>query len=198
MTTVIEKQPEIWLIRHGETEWSRSGQHTSRTDLPLTPTGEACAKELGTRLAGVDFAAIYTSPALRVLDTCRLAGFSEATIEPNLREWDYGIYEGRTTAEIQQDIPGWSIWTSSIIKGESLEQVANRADALIQFLERRRGRIALFAHAHILRILAARWVQASPAFAQHLSLGTGSISVLGFEREQRTIVRWNCASVSTC
>lgn len=185
--------PEIWLIRHGETEWSLSGQHTSRTDIPLTAAGEASAKELRSRLKDVRFEAVYVSPAQRAIETCRLAGFeSTAMIDPNLREWDYGVYEGKTTAEIQKEIPGWSVWTSPLPEGESLDSVGGRADAVIHTATQHSGKVALFAHAHILRILAARWVGQAPGFGQHLSLGTGSMSVLGFEREQRTISRWNC------
>lgn len=190
--TTNQNRPELWLIRHGETEWSRSGQHTSRTDLPLTPAGEESAKELQKKLAGVEFSAVYVSPALRARETCRLAGLAEhAVVEPNLREWDYGVYEGRTTPDIQKELPGWSVWSFPIIDGESIEQVGARADAVIAAATQHFGKVALFAHAHILRILAARWVGSDPGFAKHLSLSTGSVSVLGYERDQRTIVRWS-------
>jgi broad specificity phosphatase PhoE len=184
---------EIWLIRHGETAWSRSGQHTSRTDIPLTPAGEASAHALRERLKGIQFGGVLTSPSLRALDTCRLAGFAwQARIEPNLSEWNYGIYEGKRTAEIQSETPGWSVWTAPIPDGESLDQVAARANQVIETATGIGGRVALFAHAHILRILATCWIGNVPSLAQNLILSTGSISVLGYERSTRAITRWNC------
>src|SRR5205807_4850529 len=154
---------ELWLIRHGETEWSASGKHTSRTDMPLTARGRQRAEVLGNYLVGFHFAAVFRSPMGRARETCEIAGFgSRAIVDDDLKEWDYGIYEGRTTSEIQQEIPGWSVWKDPIVGGESLEQVGQRADAMIaRSLEAAAAnasagstpRVALFGHAHILRIL---------------------------------------------
>lgn len=184
---------ELWLIRHGETEWSRGGQHTSRTDLPLTTEGEQSAVRLRQRLATIEFSRVLCSPALRARETCRLTGLeAAATVDPRLKEWDYGIYEGKTTAEIQKSIPDWSVWHSPIVGGESLAEVGARAEALLEEISEEEGHIVLFAHAHILRIIAACWIGSTPVFARHLSLSTGSISILGYEREVRAILRWSC------
>jgi broad specificity phosphatase PhoE len=191
---------ELWLIRHGETEWSASGKHTSRTDLPLTELGRERAAKLGKYLAGTKFAAVLRSPMLRAKQTCEIAGFgAEAVVVDDLREWDYGVYEGRTSAEIQAEIPGWSVWTSPITGGETVEHVGERADRVIATALAEAGvaganecaRVALFAHAHILRILAARWVGLEARGGSLFALGTGSVSVLGWERETRVIQRWN-------
>ena len=140
---------ELWLIRHGETEWSLSGAHTGRTDIPLTANGRSQAEALGRRLAGDAFAAVLSSPLARALDTCRLAGFSDrAQIDPDLREWDYGDYEGRTTAEIRAARPGWSLWTDGVPGGESIARVAARADAVIARVSEVEGAAALFSHGH--------------------------------------------------
>ena len=187
-------QTQLWLIRHGETEWSASGRHTSRTDVPLTAQGRARAEKLRAPLSAVQFAAVYRSPMDRARETCEIAGYgSVAQVDDNLREWDYGIYEGRTTRDIQAEIPNWSVWTSPIIDGESLDHVASRADAVIAraLTTAPTGNIALFAHAHILRILAARWITLDPSVGAHLALSTGSISVLGWERETPVIAHWN-------
>ena len=192
--------PQLWLIRHGETEWSASGKHTSRTDVALTEKGIERAAELGSFLAGTPFCAVFRSPMRRARETCELAGFGpSAVVEDDLREWDYGVYEGRTTREIQQEIPGWSVWTHAIEGGESLEQVGARADRVIAAaLEAADERstngpcnVALFGHAHILRIVAARWVGLPPGGGALLALSTGSVSVLGWERERRVIQQWN-------
>ncbi|MBI3473091.1 MAG: histidine phosphatase family protein [Candidatus Solibacter usitatus] len=183
---------ELWLIRHGETEWSRSGAHTGRTDVPLTPEGEEHARVLGSRLSGRRFALVLSSPLRRALDTSRLAGFGDAVrIAGELREWDYGEYEGRTTADIRKETPGWSIWTGGAPGGETVEQVAGRARRVIEQAAGAGGDVALFGHGHLLRVLAACWMGLEPAAGRLLALGTGSISVLGYERETRVIVRWN-------
>lgn len=188
---------ELWLIRHGETEWSLSGAHTSRTDIPLTDHGRQRARELGEFLRGTKFAAVFTSPMQRARETCALAGFGDqAQIEEGLREWDYGIFEGKTTKEIRVGHPGWSVWKDEITEGETVERVGERADAVIaRALAMRSGagtsKVALFAHAHILRILAARWIGLPANGGQLLALGTGSLSVLGWERETRVIEHWN-------
>ena len=206
---------ELWLVRHGETEWSAEGRHTGRTDLPLTERGRQRAATLGKYLAGTKFAAVLCSPLQRARETCEIAGFgAQAVVDDNLSEWDYGVYEGRTTQEIQTEIPGWNVWKNPIVGGETVEHVGERADAVIAHAlvaaggptsqNRDVGRpdtvadagngvakVALFAHAHILRILAARWVGLEARGGALLVLETGSLSVLGWERETRVILRWN-------
>lgn len=183
---------EIWLIRHGETEWSKSGQHTGRTDIALTENGRKQAEALRPVLAGQHFDQVLSSPLGRAMETCRLAGLGDqAQPEPLLLEWDYGIYEGRTTPDIRKDVPDWKIWNSPIPQGESLEQIQERARTLVARLEQASGRIALFAHGHILRVLAGVWIGDSARLGAHLLLGTATVSVLGYEREERAIVRWN-------
>jgi broad specificity phosphatase PhoE len=190
---------ELWLVRHGETEWSAEGKHTSRTDVALTELGRERAAVLGKYLAGVKFCAVLRSPMGRARETCAIAGFgARAVVDDGLREWDYGVYEGRMTAEIQKEIPGWSVWKDAVIGGESLEQVGARADGVIERAlglawnaEADARRVLLFGHAHILRILAARWIGLAPVGGSLLVLGTGSVSVLGWERETRVVQRWN-------
>ncbi len=186
---------ELWLIRHGETEWSLSRKHTGRTDIGLTERGRTRAVELREYLAGKKFAAVLTSPLKRARETCEIAGFGNvAKVDNGLREWDYGVHEGRTTEEIRSEMPGWSVWTNEIPEGETLEQVGERADGVIDRALAAAGggeRVALFAHAHILRILAARWVGLEAREGRLFVLGTGSVSVLGWEREARVIQAWN-------
>lgn len=185
-------QPEIWLIRHGETEWSLSGQHTGRTDLPLTAAGERQAEGIGRYLAGRPFALVLTSPLQRARETCRLAGYSAvAQVEPDLCEWDYGAYEGRTSGQIQETVPGWTIWTSPVPKGETIEQVAARATRVIERSAQAGGNVALFAHGHVLRILTACWLGQPPDAGKFYALGTASVSILGYEHETRVISAWN-------
>ena len=187
---------ELWLMRHGETEWSVDGRHTSRTDIPLTAHGRLRAKELGEYLTGTKFAAVLRSPMLRAKETCEIAGFGDvAVVDDGLKEWDYGVYEGRTTKEVQAEIPGWSVWKDPIIGGETLAQVGARADGVIaRALAAARdtdgAKVALFAHAHILRILAARWIGLEARGGELFALGTGSVSALGWERETRVVERW--------
>ena len=188
---------ELWLIRHGETEWSRSGAHTSRTDLPLTEEGREKAAGLARILAGRRFALVLTSPLARASETCRLAGFgSAAQVEPNLREWDYGDYEGRTTPQIQKDAPGWSLWVDGVPNGETVGQVASRAEAVIARALAADGDVALFAHGHILRILTACWLGLPPNAGRLFALGTASVSTLGYERTTRVITRWNLTALA--
>jgi broad specificity phosphatase PhoE len=186
---------ELWLIRHGETEWSLSGAHTSRTDIALTDHGRKRAEELREFLNGRRFAAVLTSPMQRARETCAIAGYGDvAVVEDGLKEWDYGVYEGKTTKEIRVDHPGWSVWKDEIVGGETVEHVGERADAVIAkalTAAGGAGRVALFAHAHILRILAARWIGLPATGGSVLALGTGSVSVLGSERETRVIQSWN-------
>ena len=184
--------PQIHLVRHGETAWSLSGQHTGRTDIPLTPAGEAAARGVADRLKGLSFSAVWSSPSQRAYNTSVLAGFgAESVRKDDLQEWDYGAYEGRTTQEIQRETPGWSVWTSPMIDGETINQVAERANRVIARAAARGGHVALFAHGHILRILAACWIQMPPVTGSRLALGTGTVSVLGYEHETRVISEWN-------
>jgi len=188
---------ELWLIRHGETEWSRSGAHTGRTDIPLTEQGRANAMALGRVLGARQFALVLTSPLARARETCRLAGFGDAAqVETDLREWDYGDYEGRSTPEIRRQAPGWSLWTSGVPNGETVQQVGARADRVIARAAAVEGDVALFAHGHILRILAARWLGLMPDGGRLFAMGTASVNSLGYERETRVITRWNWQTVS--
>ena len=180
----------LWLIRHGETEWTLSGAHTSRTDLPLTPAGERRAEHLKRVLDGHRFGLVLSSPMRRALDTCRLAGY-EPDLTDDLREWDYGEYEGRTTAEIQKSDPDWTIWTGTPPGGESIAQVSARADRVIHRALSVEGDVALFGHGHMLRVLTARWLEQQPDRGRLYALSTGSVSVLGYERETRVMQLWN-------
>ncbi len=183
---------ELWLIRHGETEWSRSGQHTGRTDVPLTADGERQAARLGRRLGGRAFALVLTSPLARARETCRLAGYGAvARADADLLEWDYGAYEGRTTAQIREEAPGWTIWTGGVRAGESAEEVGARADRVIARCTGAAGHAALFAHGHVLRILAARWLGLPARAGRDFALDTASLSVLGHEHEHRVLRSWN-------
>jgi len=181
---------EIWLIRHGETEWTLSGAHTSRTDLALTEQGEARAVKLQDLLCGHVFAEVWSSPMRRAMRTAQLAGFAPKIAE-DLREWDYGAYEGLTTPEIQKTAPGWSIWTSTPEGGETAEQVQARAERVILRAQSAAGDVALFGHGHMFRVLAATWLAMEPQRGRSFALGTGTVSVLGHERETRVIRVWN-------
>ena len=190
--TPAERRPEIWLIRHGETEWSASGRHTGRTDIPLTKEGIRQGRALGRYLAGRSFALVLTSPLSRAADTCGLAGYgSMAQPSDDLLEWDYGQAEGRTTAELRKARPGWSVWDGGPPGGETVEQVGRRTDRVIARAVEASSDVALFAHAHVLRILAARWLGLPPGAGRLFILGPASVSVLGWEREVRVISRWN-------
>lgn len=192
MNPPSDENMKLWLIRHGETEWSLSGAHTSKTDIPLTERGKERAAKIRTYLAQRKFALVLTSPMQRARETCRIAGYADvAQIEENLREWDYGIFEGRTTADIRKDQPDWSIWDTPVPEGESVEHVAVRAQKVIDRALQAGGDVALFAHAHILRILAATWLGLEPRGGRLFALGTGSVSTLGYERENRVISTWN-------
>ena len=183
---------QLWLIRHGETAWSLSGAHTSRTDIPLTDRGRERARKIKDYLAGKSFSMVLTSPMQRARDTCRIAGLADAAqIDDDLNEWNYGAYEGRTTQEIQREIPDWSVWTSQIIDGETINQVAERANRVIARAAAKGGHVVLFAHGHILRILAACWIQMPPITGSRLALGTGTVSILGYEHQTRVISEWN-------
>lgn len=178
------------LVRHGETEWSASGKHTSTTDLPLTENGRDAARGLRERLAGREFSLVLASPRARAQDTARLAGF-DPEIEPDLVEIDYGDYEGVTTAEIREHRPGWSLWADGSPGGETLAQAGGRADRVLARALAADGDAAVFAHGHILRVLAARWIDLAPEGGARFALNTAAICELGFERETRVIRRWN-------
>lgn len=181
----------VVLVRHGRTAWSHSGRHTGRTDVPLDPTGAEQARRLGAALHGRTFAAILTSPLGRARDTARLAGLSPAEICADLAEWDYGDDEGRTTAEITATVPGWTVWSYPVPGGETLADVARRADAVIERVAAVDGDVALVAHGHLLRVLAARWCQLPPVEGRRLALDTATISELGHEHGVPCILRWN-------
>lgn len=187
----MDEENRVWLVRHGATEWSRSGRHTGTTDLPLLPDGEDDAKALRPRLSGAEFALVLTSPLQRARRTAELAGFADAEIDADLVEWEYGDYEGITTAEIRETVPGWTVWTHPIPGGETVEQVGDRLDRLIARVRAVDGDVLLVGHGHCLRALAARWVGLPAADGRLLALDTGTISVLGYERETAVVERWN-------
>ena len=182
---------ELWLVRHGDTEWTETGRHTSHTDVALTARGREQATSVGGVLDGRPFSVVLASPMTRSIDTCRLAGYGDhLEIDDDLKEWDYGEYEGRTTAEIRQERPGWTVWAGSP-GGESLEHAAGRARRVIERASSAGGDAALFSHGHFLRILGATWLSLPPEGGRLLSLGTASLSILGYEREARVIRGWN-------
>jgi broad specificity phosphatase PhoE len=179
-------------VRHGETAWSAGGKHTGRTDVPLTEKGKHQALALKEPLSEHAFALVLSSPLSRALDTCRLAGYGDSVqVDDNLREWDYGMYEGKSTADVRKGAPGWSIWEADVQGGENVEDVAARARAVIARAGKAGGDVALFAHAHVLRILAACWAGLPPRAGKHLSLSTASLAILGYEHEYRVIKLWN-------
>ena len=182
----------LFVIRHGQTEWSAVGRHTGRTDLPLTETGRRQAEALAKMIADHRFELVLTSPLQRARVTCELAGFGDqAEIEPDLAEWDYGEFEGLSTSEIRQRIPQWSIWTHPPEKGESLDDLAIRADRVIARVGEVDGDAALFGHSHALRVLTARWLRLAPVAGSGFILETAAIGVLGWDREFPAVVRWN-------
>ena len=183
---------DVYVIRHGATEWSRNGRHTGTTDLPLLPEGEAEAGKVAALIDGHPFALVLVSPLSRARRTCELAGFADhAEVTDDLVEWNYGDYEGITTAEIRQTVPGWSVWTGDIPNGETIEQVAGRADRVIAKARAVDGDVALFGHGHILRVLAARWCDLPPQEGKRFPLETATLSILGWEHEYATIRTWN-------
>jgi broad specificity phosphatase PhoE len=184
------QRPEVVLVRHGETEWSRARKHTGRSDISLTEHGRAQARHIAAAVASFPFVHVLTSPLSRARETAQLVAL-EAQIEPALMEWDYGRYEGLTTAEIRVTEPGWSVWTHPIEGGESIEDVAARVDGLVERILGFEGPIALVAHAHLLRILGARWLDLAAVEGRRFTLDTATISILGWERENRVIRRWN-------
>lgn len=191
MSEVAMSETELWVVRHGATEWSTAGRHTSITDLPLLPDGEETAVALGARLAEVDFRLVLTSPRRRARHTAELAGFADAEVTDDLAEWAYGDYEGLTTAQIREAVPGWTIWTGVSPGGETGAEVAARLDRVVARAREAGGRTLVFAHGHSLRVLAARWLGLPPEGGRLLRLDTATLSVLGFERETAVVLRWN-------
>jgi broad specificity phosphatase PhoE len=183
---------EIVLARHGETEWSRDLKHTSHTDIPLTARGRAEAEKLRPALAGRSFVRVKSSPLQRALDTCRLAGLGDhVELTEDLVEWDYGEYEGITTAETHRERPDWYLWRDGCPGGETADQVGRRVDRVIEEVGDLDGDVALFAHGHLLRVLAARWLGLGPEAGALLKLDTGTLSALGYERRTRVLTLWN-------
>lgn len=185
-------RPEAWLIRHGETEWSRSGKHTGRSDIPLTDLGREQARAVAACLEGEAFARVVSSPMSRALDTARLAGYADRVeVDPDLCEWNYGEYEGITTPDIRKTVAGWTVWTHPVPGGESADEVGRRVDRVIERIRTVEGNVAVFAHGHILRVLTARWLGLAATEGRHFALHTATVSILGWERENRVIERWN-------
>jgi probable phosphoglycerate mutase len=189
---VAENRPSITAIRHGDTAWSLDGRHTGWTDIPLVDSGRQQAALLGRRLAGRSFALVLSSPLSRAIDTCRLAGYGDvATTDPDLREWNYGDLEGLTSDQIRATYPGWTIWTGPVPGGESSVDVSRRADRVIAQALAADGDVAIFAHGHFLRVLAARWLELAADQGALFELATATLSRLGWERERRVIELWN-------
>jgi broad specificity phosphatase PhoE len=184
--------PEIYLVRHGETEWSRSGQHTGSTDIPLTENGRRDAERLGRHLAGRHFDLVLVSPMERARETARLAGYAdEAQVRDDLVEWDYGEYEGITTPDIRKERPGWFLWRDGALGGEDAAAVGARADRVVAELRDLGTDAIVFAHGHFLRVFTARWLDMDPAEGGKLALHTGTLSIVGYERELPAIWLWN-------
>jgi probable phosphoglycerate mutase len=189
--TTQERDDRVFLVRHGETEWSRSGRHTSVTDLPLTPEGERVAASLKERLAGESFDLVLTSPRQRARRTAELAGFPDAKVDDDLVEWNYGDYEGITTAEIRKTVPGWTVWDNPVPNGETPAQVATRLDRVNARLAAVPGDVLVFGHSHALRALTARWLELAVTEGRHFVLNTATVSTLGWERGSPAILHWN-------
>jgi broad specificity phosphatase PhoE len=188
----------VVIVRHGETEWSRDGRHTGRTDLPLTADGERQAEELATPLRAWQFALVLSSPLQRALETCRLAGYGvKAQMRPELVEWDYGRYEGLTSRQIAEQNPGWSLWRDGGPDGETPADVGRRVDRVIAEVRQVAGDVLIFAHGHVLRVLTARWLEEPPSGGRHYALQTATLSVLGYEHQNPVISRWNLPPTSS-
>ena len=190
--SISTNHPLLYVVRHGATEWSRSGQHTGRTDLPLLPEGEEQARATGSLLANIDFSLVLCSPLQRAQRTCELAGLLDrAVIDTDLQEWDYGDYEGVTTTTIRESVPGWTVWSGTCPNGETIEQVSKRADRVIERVRNESGNTIVFAHGHILRVLTARWCELDPVEGQRFILDPATLSILGWERETPAVRQWN-------
>jgi broad specificity phosphatase PhoE len=191
------ERPRIWLVRHGQTEWALLGRHTGRTDIPLTDIGREQARALGGRLASrtlegqPPFGRVLTSPRVRAGETAALAGYDGAEIEPELAEWDYGAFEGMLTSTIRETYPDWSIWTGPWPDGETADEVGRRADRVLDRVREAEGDVLLFSHGHLLRVLTARWIGLDASFGRLFNLSTGTLSVLGWDRENRVVETWN-------
>jgi broad specificity phosphatase PhoE len=182
---------ELWVIRHGETEWSRDGLHTSHTELELTANGEEVARRLAGRLEGVQFDVVLSSPRQRARRTAELAGFTDVQLDEDLTEWDYGQYEGLTTATIRETVPGWTVWSHPSPGGETAQEVSDRLDRVIARVREHGGRVLAFSHGHASRALAARWLDQPVQEGRLFKLDTATISVLAYERESPVVARWN-------
>lgn len=182
----------LWLVRHGETAWSKSGRHTGSNDIPLIEEGRLAAALVGRELSRSHFTAVFSSPLGRALETCRIAGFgAQVELLDVLREWNYGEFEGLTSAHIRQRIPGWTVWSGGCPGGEDVQAVARRADLALARFATIAGDVLVFSHGHLLRVLAARWIGLCAEHGRLLALSTGSISILGHERETRVVQSWN-------
>lgn len=186
-----EFKTDLWIVRHGETEWSKSGRHTGSTDLPLTAEGERSAVALRPALSGTHFDLVVSSPRQRARRTAELVGFTDVKIWDDLTEWDYGEYEGRTRVEVHETRPGWSVWTDGCPGGESPEQVSDRVDEVIERCREVEGRVLVFAHGHVLRSLAARWLDHPIYLGANLELATTRVSLLSHDRGTPTLELWN-------
>lgn len=194
---VDDGRGRLIVVRHGETEWSRTGRHTGRTDVPLEPLGAQQAAAVGRCLAGTPVALVLSSPLTRAVDTCRLAGFGDRMeLTDDLLEWDYGAYEGRTTDDICRERPGWTLWADGVPGGETATEVGRRVDRVIERARSIVGDTLCVAHGHVLRVLAARWVGLPPVGGRLWALEAGSIGVLGWERETPVTSRWNLRSLA--
>jgi len=189
---------EVFLIRHGETEWSLSGQHTGSTDIPLTDHGEAAARLLAPVLADRDFSLVLCSPLQRARRTCELAGLGgQSSIDPDLAEWNYGNYEGLTPAAIREQHPGWLVFRDGCPAGESPAEVGERVDRVISRVRQHGGRVALFAHGHVFRVFVARWIELSPSHGAHFLLDTSTLTILSYYRGIPAVKCWNAALVAS-
>ncbi|HEY0902320.1 MAG TPA: histidine phosphatase family protein [Marmoricola sp.] len=182
---------ELWLVRHGETEWSMSGRHTSVTDVALTEAGERAALAIRDRLAGTTFDLVLTSPRQRARRTAEIAGFADAEVDEDLVEWAYGDYEGITTPSIRETVPGWTVWTHPSPGGETAAEVGRRLDRVVARVREYAGRVLVFGHGHATRVLAARWLGQPVQEGRLFRLDTATLSVLGYERESPVVARWN-------
>jgi broad specificity phosphatase PhoE len=191
----VGSRATLVVVRHGATEWSRNGRHTGRTDLPLLPDGEDQARATGAVLAGRHFDLVLTSPLSRARRTCELAGYGDvAEVDPDLLEWDYGDYEGVTSAQIRETVPDWTVFTGTCPGGETVDEVAARADRVIARVLATGGACAVFGHGHSLRVLAARWCELAPVEGRRFVLDTATYNLLGWEHESRTVEVWNSRS----
>jgi broad specificity phosphatase PhoE len=186
-----EKDSQLWLVRHGETEWSRNGRHTSTTDLDLTDKGVEVARTLRERLAETPFDLVLSSPRRRAIHTAELAGFDEVVVDEDLVEWDYGDYEGVTTPDIRKEVPGWTVWTHPTPGGETAEQVTERLDRVVARVRSAGERVLVFGHGHSLRALTARWIEQPVEEGRFFKLDTATVSTLGYERDFPVVLRWN-------